>query len=232
MVGLFALGAICFHELYALVDDAAPVRLAGFIGLAGLLLAANYGSQYEVLLVAMACLPLIFALSLLQVRASTLGIAATLLALWWVGLALAHAVLLRRLPHGSGIMVDVLLGTFLGDTAAYMGGRAFGSRPLAPRISPNKTVEGLLIGMVCAVLAVWLGSTYQDWLPGGRALLLGIAVALVAPVGDLFESYVKRAAGAKDAGRVFGAHGGALDRLDAVFFTVVVGYYVWHAMIG
>ncbi len=107
----------------------------------------------------------------------------------------------------------------------------FGRRRLAPSISPNKTVEGLLIGLVTAVLATWVAGLYQDWLSHGQALLLGLAVALAAPVGDLFESKVKRDAGMKDTGGLFGAHGGALDRLDAVFFTLVAGYYVWLAMV-
>ena len=94
-----------------------------------------------------------------------------------------------------------------------------------------KTVEGLAIGMVCAVLGVWLAGRYQPWLPGMHALVLGIGVAIVAPIGDLFESFVKREAGAKDTGRVFGAHGGALDRLDAVLFAAVVGYYIWAAYV-
>ena len=128
-------------------------------------------------------------------------------------------------------MLDVLVGTFLGDTGAYLGGRLFGRRPLAPSISPNKTVEGLLIGMLVAVAAVWLAGRYQPWLPGTHALVLGLAVAVLAPLGDLFESFVKREAGAKDAGRLFGAHGGALDRLDAVLFAAVVGYYVWLAYV-
>ena len=138
-------------------------------------------------------------------------------------------MLLRKLPHGEAIVIDVLVGTFVGDTGAYLGGRMFGTRPLAPRISPNKTVEGLAIGMLAAVLGVWFAGRYQDWLPGRHALVLGIGVALAAPVGDLFESFIKREAGTKDTGRLFGAHGGALDRLDAVLFTAVVGYYIWAA---
>jgi phosphatidate cytidylyltransferase len=129
------------------------------------------------------------------------------------------------------VLVDVLVGTFLGDTAAYLGGRAFGRRPLAPEISPSKTVEGLFCGMFIAILTVFLAGLYQDWLTQGDALLLGIAVAVFGPIGDLFESLIKRDAGAKDAGKLFGAHGGALDRLDAALFTIVAGYYVWLAAI-
>jgi phosphatidate cytidylyltransferase len=125
----------------------------------------------------------------------------------------------------------VLVGTFVGDTGAYLGGRAFGRRPLAPLISPNKTVEGWLIGVVAGVAGVWFAGLYQDWLTGYQALLLGVAVALVAPLGDLFESYIKRDAGVKDSGKLFGAHGGALDRLDAVLFAAVAGYWVWQAML-
>jgi phosphatidate cytidylyltransferase len=227
--GLFVLGCVCMHELYAMYDRAHPVRLAGFLALAGLLAAALYGNQFQILLVAVAALAVLFGLTLLQRRPSVGGLAVTLLGIYWIGFALAHAVLLRGLPHGLGIVIDVLVGVFLGDTGAYLGGRMFGQRPLAPSISPSKTVEGLAIGMVCAVLGVWMAGRYQDWLPGTHALVLGLGVAVAAPVGDLFESFVKREAGVKDSGGLFGAHGGALDRLDAVLFAAVVGYYVWAA---
>jgi phosphatidate cytidylyltransferase len=231
-LGVLALGAICLHELYSMYARVRPVRLAGFLALAGLLFAAQYGGPSQILLAAVAALALLFALTLAQPQpAGVAGMALTLLGIYWIGFGLAHAVLLRGLPHGTGIVIDVLVGTFLGDTGAYLGGRMFGRRPLAPRISPNKTVEGLAIGIVVAVLAVWLAGRYQDWLPGTHALVLGLGVALAAPAGDLFESFVKRDAGVKDAGRVFGAHGGALDRLDAVLFAAVVGYYIWAAYV-
>jgi phosphatidate cytidylyltransferase len=230
-LGLFALGCICMHELYGMYERAHPVRLAGFLALAGLLAGALYGGQSQVLLAAVAALPVLFGLTLLQRHPSVGGMALTLLGIYWIGFALAHAVLLRGLPHGQGIVLDVLVGTFLGDTAAYFGGRLFGQRPLAPSISPNKTVEGLLFGMVFAILGVWFAGRYQDWLPGTEALVLGLGVALAAPVGDLFESFIKREAGVKDSGSIFGAHGGALDRLDAVLFVAVVSFYIWSAYV-
>ncbi len=230
-LGLFALGCVCMHELYEMYARARPVRLAGFIALGGLIAAAYYGDQAQVLLAAIAALPVLFGLTLMQPRPSVGGMALTLLGIYWIGFALATAVLLRGLPHGLGIVIDVLVGTFLGDTGAYLGGQLFGRRPLAPSISPNKTVEGLLIGMACAVLGVWIAGRYQSWLPGMHAVVLGIGVALAAPVGDLFESFLKREAGAKDSGALFGAHGGALDRLDAAIFAIVVGYYIWAAYV-
>jgi phosphatidate cytidylyltransferase len=235
--GIFLLGIICLHELFRLYDRSRPVRLAGFLGLAGLAVGAQAGGDRQVLLALVAFVPVLFLLGLAMPpsrdRAGTLtdGMALTTLGVVWVGMAVAHAILLRDTPHGDGIVIDVLIGTFIGDTGAYLGGRSFGRRPLAPSISPNKTVEGLLIGILAAVLATWCAGLYQDWLGQGQALLLGLAVGLAAPLGDLFESRVKRDAGAKDAGTLFGAHGGALDRLDAAFFTLVAGYYVWLAML-
>ncbi|HEY7967075.1 MAG TPA: phosphatidate cytidylyltransferase [Solirubrobacteraceae bacterium] len=229
---LLVLGCLCLHELYRITARAHPARLAGFAALLALLIAAHYGTRDQVLLVGVAALPVAFMLSIAAPRASLAGVTITLLGVWWIGLALAHAVLLRSLPHGGGILTDVLVGTFVGDTGAYIGGRSFGRRPLAPALSPSKTIEGLVIGIVCAIVSVWFASLYQPWLPKGDAVLIGVGVAIAAPLGDLFESFVKRQAGVKDSGRVFGAHGGALDRLDAVLFSAVVSYYVWLAILG
>ena len=80
-------------------------------------------------------------------------------------------------------------------------------------------------GVVGGTLAFWCAGLYQDWLTGWHALLIGFLVAITAPLGDLFESLIKRDLEVKDTGRLFGAHGGVLDRLDAVLFTIVVGYY-------
>jgi phosphatidate cytidylyltransferase len=229
--GVSLLGVVCLHELFRMYAGLAPVRLAGFAAAVALACAAQAAGLQQVMLVLVAFVPLMFLVSLVMPRRSTEGMAITTLGVVWIGLAIAHAVLLRKLPHGDGIVVDVLVGTFIGDTGAYLGGRSFGARKLAPRISPNKTVEGLVIGMVCAVLAVWIAGRYQEWLPGTHAIVLGLGVALVAPVGDLFESFVKREARTKDSGGLFGAHGGALDRLDAVLFAAVVGYYIWAAYV-
>ncbi|TML28646.1 MAG: hypothetical protein E6G30_05570 [Actinobacteria bacterium] len=87
-----------------------------------------------------------------------------------------------------------------------------------------------MAGIVMTIAATWFAGLYQDWLKGWEALVLGVGIGLAAPVGDLFESLIKRDADTKDTGRFFGAHGGALDRLDAVFFTIVAGYYIWFAL--
>jgi len=231
-LALFAVGCLCLHELYQMLQPVRPVRLAGFLALAGLLAAALYGTQFQILLAAVSVVPVLFVLTAWGPSRdqASLAMATTLFGVYWIGFALAHAVMLRALPHGNAIVIDVLVGTFVGDTGAYFGGRAFGRRPLAPRISPNKTVEGLVLGMLAAIGGVFVAGLYQDWLSTTDALLLGLGVAIAAPIGDLFESFVKRDVGTKDTGRAFGAHGGALDRVDAALFAAVVGYYIWHAL--
>jgi phosphatidate cytidylyltransferase len=230
--GVGLLGLICLHELLLAYEEAGPPKLAGFLGIVALVVTAQLGTLDQVVLAFVCWFPVMFILTLISPRATGVGVAIVVLGVVWIGFGLAHAILLRDLPHGGGIIACVLVGTFAGDIAAYFGGRTFGVTPLAPRVSPSKTWEGLGIGIVVAVLGVWLAGTYQDWLSGTDALLLGIGVALTGPLGDLFESFLKRDAGIKDTGRMFGAHGGALDRLDALLFTVVVGYWVWRALLG
>ncbi|HZE04830.1 MAG TPA: phosphatidate cytidylyltransferase [Solirubrobacteraceae bacterium] len=232
-VAMIVIACACLYELYALLSRWRPASIVGFATAVAVVLAARFGTQRDVLEIAMAAIPVTFLAVLArgQSRMATVSIAGTLLGVWWIALAFAHAELLRRLPHGAGILIDIMVGTFLGDTFAYIGGRLFGRRPLAPSISPNKTFEGLVCGMLIAIVSIFVAGLNQPWLTHGDALLLGITVAVLGPIGDLFESMVKRDAGAKDAGRLFGAHGGALDRLDAVIFTVVAGYYVWVALL-
>jgi phosphatidate cytidylyltransferase len=229
---MIAIGAVCMFELYRMLDRWRPAQGVGLAALAAMVIGARYGSAATVLEIGVATLPVAFLVVIArgQRGAATVSIAGTLLGVYWLGFAFAHSELLRQLPHGGAVIIDILIGTFLADTAAYFGGRLFGRRPLAPAISPNKTVEGLFCGMLIAILAVFIAGLYQSWLTHGDALLLGLTVAVLGPIGDLFESVVKRDAGAKDAGNIFGAHGGALDRLDSVIFTVVAGYYVWLAV--
>ena len=232
-VALIALGVLGAAELYQMLAPARPLQLAGFAGVAGLILAAQYGDQFQLVLVLALSVLVTFLVALARPdrRHITLAMAVTMLGVVWIGLALAHAVLLRGLDHGGALLTDTLIGTFIGDTGAYFGGRFWGSRPLAPRLSPTKTVEGLVVGIAAGTFAFWFAGLYQDWLSHGEAVALGVCVAAAAPLGDLFESMIKRDLGVKDTGRLFGEHGGVLDRLDAALFAVVVGYYAASAIL-
>jgi phosphatidate cytidylyltransferase len=228
---MIAVGWACLQELYRLLARWRPVAIVGFASVAAMVLAARYGNQRDVLEVAVATVPVLFLVVVARGQGhATVSMAGTLLGIFWIGLAVTHGELLRQLPHGNGVFIDVLAGTFIGDTGAYVGGRLFGRRPLAPTISPNKTMEGLVCGMLAAIVTIFLAGLFQAWLTQTDALLLGLAVAILAPIGDLFESVIKRDAGTKDAGSIFGPHGGVLDRADAALFTIVAGYYVWFAV--
>lgn len=228
------LGIVGLREFFNMTLASRPLRLAAYTSLVGMIAAALLGTAFNVLLLMAVPFLLVFIEAL--VRDDRVGItgsmAVTIFGLFWIGIPLTHAMLLRELPdHGASLLINVLVGTFVADTGAYAVGRMFGSTPLAPKLSPNKTVEGLIGGIVIGTLGVWCAGLYQDWLSGVDALILGVAVASMASVGDLFESMIKRDLGTKDTGRLFGPHGGLLDRLDAVFFTVVIGYYVSIALL-
>lgn len=234
MLAMIALSALALRELFRMTAAYSPVEIPAYLAVAAMIVAAQYGTSFNILLALAASFPLVFLVAARRRSHDnvTVSIAVTMLAIVWLGIGFSHATLLRDLPdHGGALLVDVLVATFIGDTAAYGAGRLFGSRKITPRISPNKTLEGLIGGFIGGTMAFWFAGLYQDWLPGTDALLMGMVVAAVAPMGDLFASLVKRDLGVKDTGTLFGPHGGLLDRLDAVLFTVVAGYYLSIAFV-
>lgn len=147
----------------------------------------------------------------------------------WCALALLHASdptpsLIPGVPRGHVWLLVALAIVWAGDTGAYFAGRAFGRHKLAPRISPNKTVEGLLGGMVCALAAAaffgWCAGAATDQQP--VVLAVALATFLASVIGDLFESLLKRHVGVKDSGDLLPGHGGILDRIDAVLAALPV----------
>ncbi len=226
---MIGIGVLCLREYFLMTASLRPVQMAAYVALVAMVAAAYFGSAYSVLLLGTASfLPLFFFAARRRPREGVVvAMGVTVLGAAWIGLPLVHAVLLRDLPdHGAALLIDVLVGTFAADTGAYATGRMFGSHRIAPDLSPNKTIEGLVGGFLIGTMAFWFAGLYQDWLSGADALIIGAAVAAVAPVGDLFASMIKRDLGTKDTGKLFGPHGGLLDRLDAVLFTIVAGYYL------
>ena len=233
-IGMLLLAVMAAAELFRMMRRPAPPIAAGYLMIIALVLTARFGGREQVLLVSVIGVPVVFFLTMLrpQLENASWAMAVVFMAIAWIGMAFAHAMLLRKLPHGGGLVLDTLIGTFIGDTGAYFAGRAWGRTKLSPRLSPNKTVEGLIGGIVIGTFAFWFAGTYQNWLNGVDALIIGVCVAVAAPIGDLFESMIKRDNQVKDTGNVFGAHGGVLDRLDAVMFTVVTAYYVSLAVLS
>jgi phosphatidate cytidylyltransferase len=150
--------------------------------------------------------------------------------LGWIG---AFLVSLRDLPNGQWWLLLVLPAIWLADTGAYFVGRAIGRRKLAPRLSPNKTWEGYLAGVVAGGITgalfamLWqIGAGPDSGLDAMRGMLMGTIVGILAPVGDLGISMIKRELNVKDTGALLPGHGGALDRIDTWIWAAMLGYFM------
>ncbi len=144
----------------------------------------------------------------------------------------AFIIGLRNLPDGLWWTLTAIPAILFADSGAYFVGRAWGRHKLAPTLSPGKTWEGYLAGIVTGgVLTMALASLWHSQagtaiaVTGTHGLILGVLIGTLAPLGDLAVSMVKRQAGAKDSGNIIPGHGGALDRVDSVLWAAVIGYY-------
>ncbi len=224
-----AAGVVALHEFCALMRPMRPVVLAAYAGMLLTLLGASRGGPAWMAAGFLATLPIAFVLKGFgDTRAPVaVSVAITVLGTAWVGFGLAHVLLLRRIAeHGRLAVFAVLIAVFASDTAAYLGGRMVGRRRMAPTISPGKTWEGFLVGSVAAVFAAWIALYKTGFADGWRSLVLGGVIACVGPVGDLFESALKREMDVKDTGRLLAGHGGVLDRIDSLLFASVASFYV------
>ena len=132
---------------------------------------------------------------------------------------------LRELPHGFLWCIYVFITVWITDTGAFLAGNTFGKRKLAPRVSPNKSIEGAIGGLLSALLA---GFFFSMWTQLGSIpviLILSLITSIVAQTGDLFESALKRSAGVKDSGNLIPGHGGVLDRFDSFLFAIPLVYF-------
>lgn len=171
-----------------------------------------------------------------QRREVTANVALTMLPVVYVALLAGYALTMLALPtppDGRALLLAVLGLTFVYDTAAFVVGYFWGSRPLAPTVSPKKSWEGA-IGATLVVIAVSVGivaSTVPALEPVENSLGLGIIVAVFAPLGDLAESLLKRDLGVKDMGSILPGHGGVLDRIDSVLFVAPAALVFFRAVL-
>lgn len=158
-----------------------------------------------------------------------------LVSLGWLylPLLLGHLSLLRLLPFGREWIFLVLLVVMAGDTAAYFFGSSFGKRKLYPAISPNKSVEGAIGGLVGSLAGAFVARiTFFPEISALDAVFFGLVVGSAGQVGDLFESMLKRSFGVKDSGTIIPGHGGILDRLDSLLFAFPLAYYYALWVVG
>jgi phosphatidate cytidylyltransferase len=234
---LFALAAVlavlALHEYALMIRSLRPLILAAYAGSLASLLGAQLGGLEWIVAGFLATIPLAFFLHWIAStrQSATVAISATVLGAAWIGLGLAHILLLRAIPFNGRLAIfTVLLAVFAGDIAAFFAGRLLGRHKLAPAISPGKTWEGLVAGTAATIFVAFVALYKQDYVSIGDSLILGAVIAVAGPVGDLFESAVKRDMQVKDSGRILGGHGGVLDRLDAPLFAAVASYYVLRAV--
>jgi phosphatidate cytidylyltransferase len=232
---LFALvtvaAAVALHEYALLIRTLRPLILAAYAGSLVALLGAQLGGLSWMVAGFLLTPTLAFLLHwLAETRQSaTVAIAATVLGTAWIGLGLAHGLLLRDLEEGRLAAFTVLVAVWAGDTAAFFAGRLLGRHKLAPALSPGKTWEGFVAGTVASIFVAFVALYEQGFLTIVESIVLGAVIAVAAPLGDLFESALKRDMQVKDTGRLLGGHGGMLDRLDALLFAFVASYYLLRA---
>ena len=226
-----ALGAWEFYRL-GTHAEAQPLTLFGAIWAVLFVVAALFQVDWATasLLASAAVLPLVW---LIIFRRDTWlqSWGWTVTGILYMGWMLGHYVMLRQLDHGRELVMLALFTTFACDTSAYFVGRAWGKHHMTPTISPHKTWEGAaggFAGAVAAALALHFLLNLGGWsLPLSRLEVVGVGclIGVMAQVGDLLESLLKRRAGVKDSGNLLPGHGGVLDRIDSLVFTGVIVYY-------
>jgi len=233
-----------FYAVALIVTLAASHELADLARASGITISRLLSQLAAALTMAVATVPDASAALMVTLVAAFLALAFVALASWrggpdalatvsasllpsiYLGLPIAALVTIR-VYGGPASLFLLMVTVMVSDTAQYYAGRAFGRRPLAPAISPNKTVEGAIAGFVFGPLT--LAAVGHWWLPGVPAamrVLIGVAVVALGIAGDLFESMLKRSAGVKDSSSLIPGHGGILDRIDALLFAAPVYYIV------
>jgi len=230
------LALLALRELFAMSEGLGlrNWKISGFA--AGLVLVIGAYLEQGRFLPIIFVLWLLFCLTLFVInfpKERVEDLAFNFLALNYVVLLFAHLVLLRNLSQGVYLTFLTLGLTWATDTGAYFAGRALGKHKLAPKVSPNKTVEGAIGGIALAVLtAVVIGRLLPNQsLTQSSLILIACAVGVSAQLGDLVESAIKRFCGVKDSGKLIPGHGGVLDRFDSILFTIPTVYYLFLGLI-
>ncbi len=209
--------------------------IVGFLGSVLLLVAMQWPTVLDIPLALLITLLILlcYQVSVAPAGHQHLSLFMILFGVLYIGYTLGHLLWLRNQHDGALLVFFVLLVTWTGDTAAYYTGKTWGSHPLAPQLSPNKTREGLLGGLIAAPIMAWLGHVwFLPVITSLDCLILGLLFTVLGLLGDLFESALKRHAGVKDSGSLIPGHGGMLDRIDSLLPSIPAFYYYMAYMKG
>jgi phosphatidate cytidylyltransferase len=207
-----------------------PATLLGLVATASMVLATYIKGEpaFPLVLSLLVIFSFLWYLAGVVHAKPTMNIAVTVFAFLYVGFLGSYACLFLRIHDGQGIglLIGAVIATAAHDIGAYLVGKYMGKTPLAPELSPNKTFEGLVGGVLASVfVSLIVVGQIGPWSPI-KAFWLGVVVAVTAPLGDLCESMIKRDLGVKDMGKLLPGHGGVLDRIDALLFVIPATYYL------
>jgi phosphatidate cytidylyltransferase len=223
-------GTLSLFELYRLCLQASPHPLAMGIGIVGCI-ALIVGPHSPMMVLPSLLVALMASLSIPLLSKTPLPMSLkegviTIAGLLYIGLTLSYLVAVRLLPQGEWFLLFLLLVTWAADTGAYYVGTFCGQHALAPRISPKKTIEGLVGGLLGAMIFAFVAKWwFLSEFSGVDCLILAVLLTFTGLWGDLAESAIKRSVSVKDSGGLLPGHGGMLDRLDSVLFTAPAFYY-------
>lgn len=241
LLGLIYLGNIPFlllvaalmaggtYELYRMMYQGKEVPfllIAVLISEALMLLGVYFGWANWASVGLMAAFLLIFIYAIVQFPKVTFqDMANNFLIVLYIGWTLAHLIAIEQLMNGRTLLFYLFFAIWSSDTGAYFAGRSLGRHKLAPHVSPNKTIEGAIGGILTTVVVLLLVNVYFGLCAAEAIVILAVVLSAVGQMGDLVESMFKRFAKVKDSGNIFPGHGGVLDRFDSLIMTAPFLYY-------
>ena len=222
-----ALGAIGVHEFYTMAKTKHQVLFVPvLLGVMVMLIAAYLQVSVWLTLGILVTFCMVFGYAVFKFPAFGVeDIAVNFLGLIYIGWTLAHLILLGGMPDGRVLVFFAFVAMWANDTGAYFIGITLGKRRPWGEISPKKSVEGAIGGIITTCVALYVLNLYFGLMHGVTVILIGVVVAIIGLIGDLMESLIKRYYGVKDSGKLLPGHGGILDRFDSVMLAAPMMYY-------
>ena len=234
-IALTILAIFALYELFSALEaiNIKPIRWIGYLSVIYIVL-SNWliGQDYSILIyliIFTIMLVLFFSIVFLNNKVTFIDISATFLAIFYITFLLSFIILTRNMDKGNFFVWLIFLGGWITDSAAYFTGKRMGKTKLIPDISPKKTVEGSIGGVIgCTAIVTIYGLFINNYFSAniwiGHYILLGLIVSIVSQVGDLVASSIKRLTGIKDFGNIMPGHGGVIDRFDSILLAAPVVY--------